>query len=940
MLRNLGVVCMALLGLTTARAGDNDLIWDYTEKAPTANPDNGLYYGGKVDDATGTKNGLKGIKLNSSGYAYFSKAEVAGTLSLTIGKREGTGDFSVDVYACTIDADGKATIIDIDGDAENGETPIATTDIVTELNTVKVDISADVTGIYIKRNIAAEGVLSKIVFKETVARSFVDFEIKNEELVGEYDATSLPSGVLFSGTNRGDSHGYGNVTLVVPVDGAVKFTIGGCQYYTKGELSIKNSDDEVVGTISLNTSKCYHEDGSAVTYVYAGEATTLTFGGIQYLPYFKAEAIEVSEATITYKNQNGDVLGTKIVYEGDAIGASPYTESDLTIADGYAFRGWVYANGVKVTEADLVSGNTTVLASVTAIESVAEGSIQNYDLTLTTFYAEDHETFSVVNGQYYNNHGWTFNEGGSFSVDVAGKAQIVLTLCQYGNGTTMTVTDKEGNIIATDVPAKASADGDLATVQYDGEATTLTFTMAQQTFLHKVAVYNVSDFLEKDEKSGYYIVPASDAASLILAINSASAEVGAKIFLPNGTYDLGESVLTTISGTNVSLIGENMDKTIIVTAPPTSKEGLGSADLLINTGEGLYIQDLTLKNALDYYSVGTGRAVTLHDKGTKTINKNVKHLSYQDTYYSHKVGGVFYFEGGEVHGTVDYLCGNGKVYFNEVTLVNESRSSATITANSELYVFNNCVIENNADTYNLGRAWSDNPICVFLNTTLNDPNKLISTRWNLSGINCDYSIAGEYATKNSDGEDITPETNIITFTKANTTLNTILDATALDTYSIENVLGEWATTAQNDAVQVKISAVDNSTDGKVTWTLPIADGILMLSAVDENGNEDYIKIGKLGSELNTTELDAYMAERGAKYLTIRAANGRGGFGESVVIYGDVPTIANEVSMPTEIVSVEYFTLNGQKLSKPAHGLNIVRTNYSDGTTTNAKILVK
>ena len=63
-------------------AGENDLLWDYTETAPSANPDNGLYYDSKVNDAAGTNNGLKGVKLNSSGWAYFEKANVAGKLKL------------------------------------------------------------------------------------------------------------------------------------------------------------------------------------------------------------------------------------------------------------------------------------------------------------------------------------------------------------------------------------------------------------------------------------------------------------------------------------------------------------------------------------------------------------------------------------------------------------------------------------------------------------------------------------------------------------------------------------------------------------------------------------------------------------------------------------------------------------------------------------------
>lgn len=64
-------------------AGANDLCWDYTNASiPTKGPDNGLYYGAYVNDAAGTNLGLHGVKLNSTGYAYFEKAPVAGKLRL------------------------------------------------------------------------------------------------------------------------------------------------------------------------------------------------------------------------------------------------------------------------------------------------------------------------------------------------------------------------------------------------------------------------------------------------------------------------------------------------------------------------------------------------------------------------------------------------------------------------------------------------------------------------------------------------------------------------------------------------------------------------------------------------------------------------------------------------------------------------------------------
>ena len=93
LLQKMSLLCMALIASLSMYAGDNDLLWYYTEAAPSSNPDKGLYYESKVSDAAGTKNGLKGIKLNSSGYAFFAKPAVAGKLSLTIGKRDGVGAY-------------------------------------------------------------------------------------------------------------------------------------------------------------------------------------------------------------------------------------------------------------------------------------------------------------------------------------------------------------------------------------------------------------------------------------------------------------------------------------------------------------------------------------------------------------------------------------------------------------------------------------------------------------------------------------------------------------------------------------------------------------------------------------------------------------------------------------------------------------------------------
>ena len=257
------------------------LVWDYTNKdIPTTGPDNGLYYGAYVNDPAGTNNGMHGVKLNSSGWAYFEKPAVAGKLTLTFGNRKTADAYAVNVSTGTLGADNVGVKGDLIGEVAVAESP----------GTGSIDIPAEVTGIYINRKTGSEGVLSKIVFKEDVPRQFVDFEITNEQLSGAFDASTLPAGVTFNGTQRNDSHGYGNVTITVPVDGTVKFTIGGCQYANPANCKVTNAAGEVLATPNLRTATCYHQDGAAATYIYVGEPTTLTFSEIAYLPYFKAEA--------------------------------------------------------------------------------------------------------------------------------------------------------------------------------------------------------------------------------------------------------------------------------------------------------------------------------------------------------------------------------------------------------------------------------------------------------------------------------------------------------------------------------------------------------------------------------------------------------------------------------------------------------------------------
>ena len=866
-----------------ANAGVNDLCWDYTNaNIPTKGPDNGLYYGAYVNDAAGTNLGLHGVKLNSSGYAYFEKAPVAGKLKLVISNRKNTNDYQVDVF-CGSMVDGVPTKGDL----------IETSSVANGPTEVTIELDETVTGVYICRHTGAEGVLCKVQFVETVPRTFKDFELNFVGVTSMPE--TLPDGVTeLTGSPREDDHGLNNFKMVVEVDGPVKFTIGGCQFSSTPAI-IKNGE-AVLAEIDVATPGCYHKGGVATWTYNSMEPATLTVIGGQYTPYIKVEACEyVANVIITYFDQNGNKLGEETVEPGTAF-VPKYTVANLpTIADGLAFRGWFNNSGVKITEGTAIDADTKLTAKVTAIEKAETGTHYDYDLTSNTWYQEDHELITV-DGSYYNTHGWLAS---SIKLDVSAKAVVMVRNCQFTDEQTAEVKDSKGTIVAS-FQARVEADGGVASFTYDGEPTTLTITYPATAYVHGVEVYNVENFVTKDETTGYYVISSGDVSSLLLAIKS--AQEGDRIFLPNGTYDFGETVMTPISANNLSIIGQSADGVIIRNAPDVKVEGLGSADLFQNFSTGLYMQDLTLQNDLDYYKAGTGRAPVLQDLGTQTIMKNVNMRSYQDTYYSKS--GDYYFEGGLIQGTVDYICGNGNAYFNGVTLLNKSRSATgstgdcTITAantssNLKGYVFNGCTIETESKTFNFGRSWGTAKT-AFLNTTINS-GKLAATRWTVAGMNSAPVSYKEYNTVDKSGNGMnTPASNIIEFTHStgNNTMETVLSAEEAQEYALDKFFTDWAPAAI--AAQETIDTENFA-----------AEAVYL---VENNGA--FVALVK-GSALS-----AYTQG------TIRKANARGGFGAAADL-SLVTGIKNAASMEQPTHHHAIYDVLGRRLTTLQKGINIV-----------------
>lgn len=749
------------------------------------------------------------------------------------------------VHAATGGSRGWGLKVKGDGDADwvtisNAFAQEAGTEVTVNVNRTNVqlwfynlnpDQNAYMTSLEIKGNVEVK--------PRTFSSFVVDFRHESKQPVIVSQSNTMPEGVsIDAGSFHDAQHGFSNVKMTVPVDGPVRFSIGSCKFNKKGATVSIDGGEPIAIAISENCDNGFGEFNYSDVYTYNEEKpATLTFDLGDYCPFFKAEACEYTPAvTVAYYNTDGKLIGEETVESGSKLDFK-YSSADITIPSGHAFRGWFNgkaATAEKVQQGTVVNEDIKLYAKVTAIERAMVGTHFEYDLTKKNWYVDDHELIDIENGEYFSKdgkHGWIIGANGTIQLQVAGKCYVNIKNCQYSAQQTVTVKSAGVNEIAKfDLPV--ATDGETTTIKYDGSETTLTFTFpAGSAYIHGIEVYNVENFLAYDENTHYYEIAPNDAAGLLLALKA--VKDGDKIFLPNGTYDLGETVLTTISANNVSIIGESMDNTIIRNAPDKTTEGIGTTAIFVNNSKNLYMQDLTLRNDLDYYAVGgTARAVCLQDKGENTICKNVKMISHQDTYYSNKAS-KFYWEDGELHGCVDYVCGDGDVVFNRSKFVNESRAKDKKSGSDVIcapntsesctwgYVFLDCNISSLCNDFTFARSWGGKSKAQFIRTQILD-NSLASSRFTIEGMNVAADKFKEYATTNSEGTITTPKSNVIKFTHSsgNNEFETVLSDDEAAQYTVANIFGEWAP----DKIAAQVTDKDKGSvflvDGKITTDRP------------------------------------------------------------------------------------------------------------------------
>jgi len=785
----------------------------------------------------------------------------------------------------------------------------------------------------------------------------------------EFDVTGATPGegicgvvVNLYGLQAGKNFGLSDIIIEGTLSGTEKdvpvlesFKINGTTYLvedvfgTDYEATLELSKTEQMVNANNPLTDLTAINGEIGEVTYEGNDTectvTIPMTAADVSLNYVLNVVQKPDFTLTYLDTDGTQMGTQKVEKDAAITEFAVDFNEAKADEGYKVRGWFVkeSGGRKFTVNDIITADTKLYAVATEIEESSEYKKYTFALNDQYFYAEDHEAFCPHDDAkckfHDTTHGWSFYNGDKVDLLVGPKATVSIALCQYGKGTNILIKNAAGETLAT-LDGISTTDGDVVAYNYEGEAGTLTMEMAAtgEAYIHYVKIVNTTTTNYASEGNWYFVKPG-DASSLIDAIDAVNGQNASKeaersfIFIPNGTYDLGTTCLTNVSGHNISLIGESMEGVIIKNKPEA--EGIGVTATILNTGTNNYFQDLTLQNEWDYYGIaGDGRAVCLQDKGSNTICKNVTLLSHQDTYYTNNQDGKYYWETSDIHGTVDFICGEGTLFVNKSTLTVEKRTAAgtgecTITApstkagNEYGYVFSDCKILNNAEKYNYGRAWNNAPRCAYINTTVND-DKLIANRWTLKGMNQYPATAFvEYNTMDEDGNVVSPDSHIVTFTAGksddtNPDFETILSEEQAAAFALDKVFTDW--TPAELAKQVETDPKAELEDGTITWTA--VDGATVYAIYD---GEELLGLVFNGASFDVSDtqgapsLDEEVTDNTTTY-TIRVGNIMGGLSEDFPVTKTTGIKNLNVDQNGEL---KVYDLQGRRVNTTTKGVYIV-----------------
>ena len=259
------------------------------------------------------------------------------------------------------------------------------------------------------------------------------------------------------------------------------------------------------------------------------------------------------------------------------------------------------------------------------------------------------------------------------------------------------------------------------------------------------------------------------------------------IFIKNGIYK--EKLILPTCKTNVKLIGESVEKTIITYDDYASKKSRFGEEIGTSGSSGFFIfgEGFTAENITFQNTAGpVGQAVAVRIDGDRVKFINCRFLGFQDTLYPHGDKSRQYYKNCYIEGTVDFIFGWSTAVFDSCTIF--CKNAGFATAASTLpetkygFVFLHCKITGDApaNSFYLGRPWRPYAKVVYLYCYIDKQIK--PEGWN----NWDKpdaektSFYGEYM-NTGPGADIS---NRVSWSHQ-------LTADEASAYTIPNIFGDW-----------------------------------------------------------------------------------------------------------------------------------------------------
>ena len=238
-------------------------------------------------------------------------------------------------------------------------------------------------------------------------------------------------------------------------------------------------------------------------------------------------------------------------------------------------------------------------------------------------------------------------------------------------------------------------------------------------------VYPSSFTVAKDGTGNYHTIQEA-----INAVRDLSQQQ-VTIFIKNGFYN--EKIMIPSWKTNISLVGESVDSTVISFNDHAgkilpSKEYFLKTDTLrtftsytcLIIGNDCRLENLTIQNNAGR----VGQAVALHTEGDRILVKNCRLIGNQDTYYAARAGSRVYFKDCFIEGTTDFIFGEGTVVFQNCSIKSLLNSyitaAATRPATKYGFVFFDCklISDSSVKKVFLGRPWRPYAKTVYIHTDM------------------------------------------------------------------------------------------------------------------------------------------------------------------------------------------------------------------------------